>query len=160
MSLGAGGCGTAYLAFRLTGAPSTSSTTFAVGFVLGSALAVPRSLALGADVDSSGLTIRNYFRTYSIPWSDVDAVGWARVSIGGAHAWGYAPALAVRLRSGGTVTARATYGLLAPSRERLVATLEQHARVHDVRVDLAEDDLYFGLKRVKRPHSALTDIAR
>ena len=54
----------------------------AVGFVLGSALALPRSLLLGADVDSSGLTIRNYFRTYSIPWSDVDAIGWARVSIG------------------------------------------------------------------------------
>jgi hypothetical protein len=65
----------------------------------------------------------------------------------------------VRLRSGGTVTARATYGLLAASRERLVTTLEQYARAHDVRVELAENDLYFGLKRVKRPHSALTDIA-
>jgi hypothetical protein len=35
MSLGAAGCGTAYLAFQLTGAPGTSTRTFVIGFVAG-----------------------------------------------------------------------------------------------------------------------------
>src|SRR5689334_1142427 len=151
MSLGAGGCGTAYLAFQLTGAPGTSTRTFVIGFVAGSAFAVPRSLIVGAAVDASGLTIRNYFRTYSIQWSEV--------AVGGRYGGAYAPALAVRLRSGRTVKARATYGLLEASRERLVATVERYTANNGVRVELAEDDLYFGFKRVKRPHRPLTDFA-
>src|SRR6266576_249043 len=146
MSVGAGGCGTAYVAFQLTGAPGTSTRTFVIAFV-------------GGAVDASGLTIRNYFRTYSIQWCDVAVVGWDRVAVGGRYGGPYAPALAVRLRSGRTVKARATYGLRAASRERLVAAVERYAANSGVRVELAEDDLYFGFKRVKRPHRPLTDFA-
>ena len=159
MSVGAGGCGTAYVAFQLTSAPGTSTRTFVIAFVIGSALAVPRSLIVGAAVDASGLTIRNYFRTYAIRWSDVAVVGWDRVAVGGRYGGAYAPALAVRLRSGRTVKARATYGLRAASRERLVAAVQRYAANSGVRVELAEDDLYFGFKRVKRPHRPLTDFA-
>jgi hypothetical protein len=158
MSLGLGGYGTAYVAFQLTGAPGTSSRTFAIGFALGSAVAVPRSLIVGITVDASGFTIRNYLRTYVIPWSDVDVVGWARVSVG-RYGTAFAPALAVRLRSGQNMTARATYGLLATSRGRLVAAVERYARENNVRVELAEEDLYFGFRRVKRLHRPLTELA-
>src|SRR3954451_2790413 len=120
MALGIGGC-SAWLAFQLTGAPGTSTTTASIGFAIGVALPLPRSLIIRVTVDGSGLTIRNFWRTYSISWADVSVVGWDRVAISNQAAWSYAPTLAFRLQSGQIVRARATYGLFARSRRKLVA---------------------------------------
>jgi hypothetical protein len=157
LALGIGGC-TAWLAFQLTGAPGTSTMTAAIGFAIGVAPALPRSLIIGVTIDGSGLTIRNYFRTYSVSWADVTVVGWDRVAISNRAAGSYAPALAVRLRSGQIVKARATYGLFATSRRKLVGMVTSYAHNHNVRVELDEADLYFGFRRMKRSHHALTDL--
>src|SRR5689334_20761992 len=115
---GLGGFGGAYVLFQLTGAPNTSFETFAVGFLLGSLPALPRTFVLGIELDRSGVTIRNYLRTYVVPWTEIDLVGWERLAMGGYPGGGYVvPALAIRLRSGQVIRARATWGLFAESRQ-------------------------------------------
>jgi hypothetical protein len=157
LALGIGGC-SAWLAFQLTDAPGTSTMTAAIGFAIGVAPALPRSMIIGVTVDGSGLTIRNFWRTYSISWADVTVVGWDRVAISNMAVCSYAPALAVRLTSGQIVKARATYGLLAKSRRKLVGMVTSYANDHNVRVELDEVDLYFGFRSIKRSHHALTDL--
>jgi hypothetical protein len=159
--VGLGGCGGAYLLFQLTGAPGTSFSTFAVGFVIGSAIGIPRSLMLGVELDATGLTVRNYFRTYVLPWNDVDLVGWERLWLGGYPGGGFVvPALALRLRSGRSIVARATWGMFAKSRERLLAALEQHARDHGIAVEVTAEDLHFGWRGAKHTHWTVSELTR
>jgi hypothetical protein len=159
--VGLGGSGGSYLLFQLTGAPGTSFTTFAVGFVLGSVIGIPRALVLGIELDASGLTIRNYFRTYVIPWSDVDLVGWERTWHGGYPGGGFViPALAVRLRSGRSIIVRASWGMFSQSRERLLAAVQKHAREQGIRVEVTADDLHFGWRGAKHTHWTVSELTR
>jgi hypothetical protein len=159
--VGLGGCGGSYLLFQLTGAPGTSFSTAAVGFALGSVIGIPRALVLGIELDASGLTIRNYFRTYVISWSDVDLVGWERVWLGGYPGGAFAvPALAFRLRSGRSIIVRSSWGMFSQSRERLLAAVEQHARDHHIPVEVTADDLHFGWRGAKHTHWTVTELTR
>src|SRR5207249_2582540 len=85
-----------------------------------------RALWICFVVGPDDLFIRNYFRTYRVPWTEIDRLGWKMLWLFAPYGAGSAlPALAMKLRSGKVIIASATVGC----GKKKAARLEQ--AVHD-----------------------------
>jgi Bacterial PH domain len=92
-------------AFILLVALESPSRYVAAGLALTPApWAVRRAFRVSLAVTEDGVTVKNYWRTYSFPWSDVEGVGIALAQQGVLPQ----PALAFKFRNGGAVFAQAT----------------------------------------------------
>jgi hypothetical protein len=85
-------------------------------------------------VDGTGLTVRNFFRTYRIGWSQVRtfADGNAGLAIGGSYAW----ALAVVTDDLRPVVVSATTRY-SGARAETLTVIRQHAELHGIAADVA-----------------------
>jgi hypothetical protein len=91
-----------------------------------------RALTLSVTVEDERVIIRNLWRTYRLPWSDVEAITF--VAPGRFKA---APVLAFKLRGGGRrVAALACIAFTQAQRRTLAALAEHVAECFDVAIDL------------------------
>lgn len=82
--------------------------------------AARRAFRISFVATTDGVTVKNYWKTYDLPWAEIEGVGIGLKQQGGVAAQ---PALGLRLKAGGAVFASATPLRQTPRRQFMAAVL-------------------------------------